>query len=59
MLHLQWTRDHQHSATDQEHSQGQFFTLTVNVQNFFFSNPSYGKELVAGVGTGISSSTNQ
>jgi hypothetical protein len=29
---------------------GNSFTLTVNVQNFFFSNPSYGKELVAGVG---------
>jgi hypothetical protein len=29
---------------------GNSFTLTVNVQNFFFSNPSYGKELVTGVG---------
>ncbi len=29
---------------------GNSFTLTVNVQNYFFSNPSYGKELVAGVG---------
>lgn len=29
---------------------GDSFTLTVNVQNFFFSNPSYGKELVTGVG---------
>jgi hypothetical protein len=29
---------------------GDSFTLNVNVQNFFFSNPSYGKELVAGVG---------
>jgi hypothetical protein len=29
---------------------GDSFTLTVNVQNFLFSNPSYGKELVAGVG---------
>ena len=29
---------------------GNSFTLTVNVQNFLFSNPSYGKELVTGVG---------
>ncbi len=29
---------------------GDSFALTVSVQNFFFSNPSYGKELVAGVG---------
>jgi hypothetical protein len=29
---------------------GNSFALTVNVQNFFFSNPSYGKELMAGVG---------
>ncbi len=29
---------------------GNSFTLTVNVQNFFFSNSSYGKELVTGVG---------
>jgi hypothetical protein len=29
---------------------GNSFTLTVNVQNFFFSNPSYGKELVTNVG---------
>jgi len=29
---------------------GNSFTFTVNVQNFFFSNPSYGKELVTGVG---------
>jgi len=29
---------------------GNSFSLSVNVQNFLFSNPSYGKELVAGVG---------
>jgi hypothetical protein len=29
---------------------GNSFIITVNVQNFFFSNPSFGKELVAGVG---------
>ncbi len=29
---------------------GNSFTLTVNVQNYLFSNPSYGKELVTGVG---------
>jgi hypothetical protein len=29
---------------------GNSFTLTMDVQNFLFSNPSYGKELVAGVG---------
>ena len=29
---------------------GNSFTLTVNVQNFVFSNPSYGKELRDGVG---------
>jgi len=29
---------------------GNSFTLTVNVENFFFSNPSYGKELVTSVG---------
>jgi hypothetical protein len=29
---------------------GNSFTLTVSVQKFFFSNPSYGKELVTGVG---------
>jgi len=32
---------------------GNSFTLTVNVQNFFFSNPSYGKELVTGVGLSL------
>lgn len=29
---------------------GNSFTLTVNVQNFLFSNLSFGKELIAGVG---------
>ncbi len=29
---------------------GNSFYLSVNIQNFLFSNPSYGKELVAGVG---------
>jgi hypothetical protein len=29
---------------------GNSFFLSINVQNFLFSNPSYGKDLVAGVG---------
>jgi hypothetical protein len=29
---------------------GNSFVLSINVQNFLFSNPSFGKELVAGVG---------